>query len=108
MNANFRRTPSGRASVELNSQPPHHRPHRHKKFHVRPEALGEGYETHDVLTLSSSPPPADSPAAHSIPEVEATAANTPAPTIATLAAEWEKVSEKETSFRAARNGLRFW
>jgi hypothetical protein len=108
MRGNFRRTPSGRDSVTLSSQPQNYRPHRHKKFHVRPEALGEGYETYDVLTQSSSPPPTDSPAANSIQEVEAIVANASTQSVATALSEWEKVSDKETGFRTARNGLRFW
>ena len=106
MSAIFRRTASGCSTGTLSSQP--HRPHRHKKFHVRPEALGESYETYDVLTQSSSPSPADFPAAPSIPEAEGIAANAPVPAAATLACEWTKLSEKETSFLAARSALRFW
>ena len=108
MSANFMKSPSRHASLEPSSQPRSHRLHRHKKFHVRPEALGKGYETYNALTQSSSPTPADSPAAHSIPEVEAIAADAAPPNVATTASEWEKVSEKETSLRAARIGLRFW
>lgn len=108
MSANSRRTSSGRDSVRLSPRLQDHRPHRHKKFHVRPEALGEGYETYDVLTQSSSPLLTGSPAAHPIPEAEAIATNAPAKSLATATSEWEKVSDKETSFQAARNGLWFW
>jgi len=107
MSAIFRRNPSGCAAGKLGSQPQNHRPHRHKKFRVRPEALGKGYKTYEVLTQSSCLPPADAPAAPSVPEVEA-AASPPAPAVTTPASEWQKVSEKETSIRAARNALRFW
>jgi hypothetical protein len=110
MSAIFSRASSGCATVTLTSQPQPHRPHRHKKFRVRPEALGEGYATYDVVTQSSSPPPPDSPPTPSTLEAEGIAANAPAPTVATLASEWEEVSEKQMRFRAAQNALRllFW
>ena len=108
MDGNFSITTAGRDSGTRSSRPQDYRPHRHKKFHVRPEALGEGYETYDALTQSGSPPPTDSRAAPSIQEVAAIGANAPAPSVATVVSEWEKASDKETSFRAARSGLRFW
>ncbi len=108
MRRDFTTTRSRRDPVTLSSRPQDHRPHRHKKFHVRPEALGEGYETYDVRTRSGSPPPTDPPAAHSIQEEEANAATAPAQSLATVVSEWEKLSDKETSGRAARSGLRFW
>jgi hypothetical protein len=98
----------GCAALKLGLQPQQHRPHRHKKFHVRPEALGEGYEDYAGLTQSSPPSPHDSPPAASTPEVETSAETAPAPTVAALTSEWEKVCETGTRLRAARNALQIW
>ncbi len=98
---------SGSDAGRLNSPPQGHRPHRHKKFHVRREALGEGYETYDVLSEGSS---GSRGGTAFVPDRngEAKEANAEAPSPGKAAAEWEKVSEKETSARAARNALRYW
>jgi hypothetical protein len=98
-------TSSERAALNPSLQPQPHRGHRHKKFHVRPAAYGEGYESFALLQSSSSRPPG-SPAPPSIPGAKAIVENAPAPTTASLISKWEAVSEKEISGRAARNALR--
>jgi hypothetical protein len=63
-----------------------HRPHRHKKFHVRQEALGAGYETFNAQlppALTHPPKPAVAPGV-----------------------EWEGLPEEEPRRRAARNVVR--
>ncbi len=103
MSTIFGRSPSRCAAGDFSSKHRHQRRHRHKRFHVRREALGQGYANYDVIAASTSE---QVPAAAQ--QVNAITANAPVRDVAAVTSEWEKVSEKETSCRAARNGLQIW
>jgi hypothetical protein len=98
---------SGRARPGPGSPPQQHRRHRHKRFHVRREAYGEGYETFAPLPQSGSPCPVGDPASTPNPAAEMNLQNVSAPTAASVLSEWSEVSAKKTNRRAARSALRF-
>jgi hypothetical protein len=106
MSAIFRRILSRLATGKLSPEPEGHRPNRHKKFHVRPEALGKGYENYGIIGRPGSLPVVASPANTSLLRAEGVRANAPGPAIA-AASEWNRVS-RETELRAARNALGGW
>jgi hypothetical protein len=72
-----------------------HRHHRRRKFRVRPEALGECYETYDAMPLM--PRAASAAAAATLTAPEPERASEP---------EAEIPSERETARRTAQKGLR--
>ncbi len=76
------------------ASPAPQRRHRHKRFHVRPEARGYGYQTYGLWSRPA-PPPVAPPRPAPVPVPPA------APT-----SGWQAFSERETGRRAAQNGLR--
>jgi hypothetical protein len=108
MSAIFRRTPSGchPGETQGNSR------NRHKRYSVPPEARGKGYEVYGIPGVPASLRRRESSAPDAGPETKVLAehaqaqAPAAAPPLATVAAEWAKVSEKGTSSLAARNALR--
>jgi hypothetical protein len=92
MTANLKRTEMGLASAVQGSRPQESRRHRHKRFHVRPEARGQGYAAYNILEQSGS--------------LAASEEDEPGVTSSQPDVEWEKVSEREIRWRAAQHGLR--
>jgi integrase len=88
------------------SGPPTHLLHRHKKFRVRPEAMGIGYETSSVFPWKSSARLARSPAAEPTSDsADVLGAGTPSHD-AVSSDEAQPLSEKEIVRATALRGIR--